>query len=242
MTVENVDPIGLALKNFYETGEDTPIDITLSLGEDDQLLPSYFFRTYEACNQIEKTALDLAHGKVLDVGAGAGSHGLHLQQKGLDVTAIDISLLSTEIMRKRGLQKAECVDFFQYEDYGFDTILMLMNGVGLVKRLDDFPRFFKQIDRLLSAQGQVLLDSSDLIYMFEQDDGSYLIELSEKYYGEVVFDLSYKNKKGQPFEWLYISQDLLIQEAERCGFAIDIIQQGEHFDYLARLTKNNKEV
>lgn len=230
------DPIGAALLSFYETQDDVPIQVEMDIAEEDTLAPSYFFRSFEQCPQLEQTALKLAHGKVLDVGAGAGSHSLYLQNQGLEVTGLDISPYSVEVMKKRGLAKVRLANFYDLPKEPFDTLLLLMNGIGLVQTLEGFEAFFLKARTLLAPKGQILLDSSDLIYMFEQDDGSYLIDLNDKYLGEVEFNLSYKNISGQPFNWLYVAEDLLQDAAEKNGFNCEIIQQGPHYDYLAKLT------
>lgn len=233
----NKDPIGLALKNFQETGDDTPIQVDMSIAELDTMAPSYFFRVYDKCPELEKIALQHARGGVLDVGAGAGSHSLYLQDKGLDVTAIDVSPHSVDVMRERGVDNAILANFYDLPGGSFDTLLLLMNGIGLVQTLDGFDAFFAKARMLLAPKGQVLLDSSDLIYMFEEDDGSYLIDLNERYHGEVEFKLSYKDVQGEPFKWMYVAQELLQDAAEANGFSCDIIQQGPHYDYLAKLTR-----
>lgn len=222
--------------SFYQTQDDTPIQVEMDIAEEDTLAPSYFFRNFEQCPQLEQAALRLARGKVLDVGAGAGSHSLYLQNQGLDVTALDISPHSVEVMKKRGLSNVRLANFYDLPKESFDTLLLLMNGIGLVQTLDGFEAFFLKARTLLAPKGQILLDSSDLIYMFEQDDGSYLIDLNDKYHGEVEFNLSYKGVSGQPFNWLYVAEDLLQDAAEENGFNCEIIQQGPHYDYLAKLT------
>jgi hypothetical protein len=230
------DPIGTALLNYYQTADDTPINVKLDVADDDVLAPSYFFRSYDQCPELEQVALQQSRGKVLDVGAGAGSHGLYLQDQGMDITAIDVSPNSVNVMKKRGIKNVELIDFYDYQGGSFDTLLFLMNGIGLVQTLDGFERFFAHARTLLSANGQIILDSSDLIYMFEAEDGSYVIDLSSKYHGEVAFNLSYKDIEGEPFNWLYVAEELLQDAAQANGFNCEIIKQGPHYDYLARLT------
>jgi len=232
----NKDPIGSALLDYLETGEDVPIEVGMDIAEDDTLLPSYFFRSYEQCPELEQIALQQARGKVLDVGAGAGSHSLYLQQQGLDITSIDVSPASVEVMRKRGIKNVQLTDFFDHTEGQFDTLMFLMNGIGLVQTLDGFDEFFSHAKKLLAPDGQILLDSSDLIYMFEEEDGSYLIDINDKYHGEVVFNLAYKNISGDPFNWLYVSEELLQDAAEANGFDFEVVKQGPHYDYLAKLT------
>jgi SAM-dependent methyltransferase len=230
------DPMGQAFTDYLD-GTDTPqIKVLLDVAEEETIDPAYFFREYDDCPEIEQRALAECKGRVLDVGAGAGSHSLYLQQNGFDVTSIDISPLSVEVMKKRGLENVSLTDYYNVTEQRFDTLMFLMNGIGLVAKLDDFDKFFAHARSLLNPNGQILLDSSDLIYLFEQDDGSYLIDLNQKYHGEVEFNLSYKDVKGEPFDWLYVAYELLADAAERNGFACELILEGPHYDYLARLT------
>jgi len=204
--------------------------------EEDEIPLTSLFRSYESMPEIERKALDMAKGRVLDVGAGAGCHSLVLQEKGMDVTAIDISPLSVETMKERGVKKVLEQDFFTL-DGQYDTILMLMNGIGIVGTLERLPEFFKQLDKILAPGGQLLCDSSDISYVFETDDG--IIELPEEmtYYGEHSFQMQYKDTIGEPFDWLYIDADTLRKVANDNGYTAQVVAEGEHYDYLARITK-----
>lgn len=233
---KNKDPIGSALLDVLQGKEQQSITVKMDIADDDVLSPSYFFRTYDECPELEKQALHRATGRVLDVGAGAGAHSLYLQQQGVDVTAIDVSPNSVDVMKQRGIKNVKLIDFYDYHSESFDTLLFLMNGIGLVQTLDGFEQFFAHARTLLAPSGQIILDSSDLIYMFEAEGGSYLIDLNDKYHGEVEFNLSYKNVEGEPFNWLYVAEELLQDAAEASGFNCEIIKQGPHYDYLARLT------
>ncbi|ORU89749.1 MAG: methyltransferase [Cycloclasticus sp. symbiont of Poecilosclerida sp. M] len=230
------DPLGSAFLDYQNDGAAPLITVQFDVAEDDTIDPAYFFRNYEQCPKLEQLALDECRGRVLDVGAGAGSHSLYLQQQGLDVSPIDISPLSVEVMKSRGLEQTQQVDFYDISKGGFDTLLLLMNGVGLVGQLDNFEHFFTHAKTLLNDGGQILLDSSDLIYLFEQEDGAFVIDLNEKYHGEVKFEISYKEIKCEPFDWLYVSQELLIDAAREHGFDCEILMEGPHYDYLARLS------
>lgn len=180
---------------------------------------------------VEKTALDLCRGKVLDVGCGAGSHALFLQnERNLDIKAIDTSPGAIEIAEIRGVKETVCQDFYEIENEKFDTILMLMNGSGIIGKLKNLNLFFEHSRTLLNEGGQILMDSSDLIYLFEDEKPDL-----EKYYGELEYKLSYKNAESDYFDWLYIDARLLEEKAKEHNFRCEIIQKGEHFDYLAIL-------
>ena len=231
-----MDPMGRAIADYHKSKKASELRVFSPMFEEDEIPLTTLFRSYESMPEIERKALDMAKGRVLDVGAGAGCHSLVLQERGMDVTAIDISPLSVETMKERGVKKVLEQDFFTLEGQ-FDTILMLMNGIGIVGTLDRMPEFFKQLDKILAPGGQVLCDSSDISYVFETEDG--IIEMPDdmSYYGEHSFQMQYKDTIGEPFDWLYIDADTLKQKAGRYGYAVEVVAEGEHYDYLARLTK-----
>lgn len=228
--------MGRAIADYWNTKKASKLRVFSPMFEEDEIPLTTLFRTYNSMPEIERKALDLANGRVLDVGAGAGCHSLVLQERGVDVTAIDISPLSVETMKERGVKKVLEQDFFTLEGQ-YDTILMLMNGIGIVGTLERLPEFFKQIDKILAPEGQVLCDSSDISYVFETEDG--IIEMPDDmvYYGEHSFQMQYKDTIGEPFDWLYIDADTLKEKAVRNGYAVEVVAEGEHYDYLARITK-----
>lgn len=186
---------------------------------------------------LEQTALKHCRGKVLDVGCGAGSHSLYLQQeKKIQVIPIDISKKAVEICKLRGLENAIFHDFFKLENEKFDTILLLMNGSGIIGKLQNLTLFFEKLKSLLAPNGRVLIDSSDLRYLFEEEeDGGIWIDASQGYYGEMTYQVSYKGAISLPFSWLYLDFETLKFAAESNGFQCSLLQQGTHYDYLAEL-------
>ena len=231
-----MDPMGRAIADYFKTQKASKLRVFSPMFEEDEIPLTTLFRNYESMPEIERKALDLTKGRVLDVGAGAGCHSLVLQEKGMDVTAIDISPLSVETMKKRGVKKVLEQDFFTLEGQ-YDTILMLMNGIGIVGTLERLPEFFKQLDKILAPGGQVLCDSSDISYVFEDEEGMIDIPNEMNYYGEHSFRMQYKDTIGEPFNWLYIDADTLREKAGRCGYVVEVVAEGGHYDYLARLTK-----
>lgn len=231
------DPMGRAIAEYHKTGKADRLRVFSPMFEEDEIPLTTLFRNYEDMPRIEQKALDTATGKMLDVGAGSGCHSLVLQERGVDVTAIDISPLSVEAMKERGVKKVFEQDFFTLAGQQYDTILMLMNGIGIVGTLERLPEFFRQLDKILAPGGQVLCDSSDISYVFETEDG--IIELPDDmvYYGEHSFQMQYKDTIGEPFNWLYIDADTLREKAGRCEYTVEVVAEGEHYDYLARITK-----
>lgn len=222
----------------YQTGN-APEDLITetSITEEDEMSVAYLFRSYKEMPALEKKALQLAKGKVLDVGCGAGSHSLYLQnEKKLEVTAIDISEGAIEASRLRGINNALCCDILEFNNEKFDTIVMLMNGIGITGKLKDISAYLQKLKSLLNPGGQILLDSSDIIYMFDEDeDGGKWIPAGD-YYGEVVFTLHYKGETEIPFNWLYIDYNTLQNAAHANGLNCELVAEGDHYDYLARLS------
>ena len=179
--------------------------------------------------------MQLAKGKILDVGCGAGSHGLYLQEKGFDVTAIDISPNAIEACGLRGLKDARVINVLDLDNEKFDTILLLMNGTGIFGTLSETSNYLQKLKSLLNPNGQILIDSSDIIHMFDaDDDGSYLIP-ADGYYGELTFTVSYKNETEDTFPWLYMDYNTLQNAAHDNGLQCELMLEGKLFDYLARI-------
>lgn len=231
------DPMGAAIADYFKRHKADRLQVFSSQFDEDEIPVKELFRTEKQTPVLERNALQLATGKILDVGAGSGCHSLALQEAGKDVHTIDISPLSVEVMQQRGVRHATLTNLFDehfYETY--DTILMLMNGSGIIGKLGNLPVFFKRMKQLLRPNGYILMDSSDLRYLFEEEDGSFVIDLAGDYYGEVDFQMQYKNIRGEPFDWLYIDFQTLSFYAAENGFQAELVKKGKHYDYLAKLT------
>ena len=231
------DPMGSAIADFHATGKAARLRVFSPMFDEDEIPVKALFRTIDEMPAIEREALEVASGTILDVGAGAGCHALALQAMEKRVTAIDISPLAVATMRERGVKDVREQDFFTL-DGRFDTILMLMNGIGIVGSLSRMDAFFMQVDRLLAPGGQVLCDSSDICYVFEDEDGFIDLTGIDGYYGELTYQMQYKSVKGEPFPWLFIDPETLREQAAAHGFHCDILVRGPHYDYLARLTRH----
>lgn len=228
--------MGAAIYDYHVNGSAETLIVRSSMFEDDEIPVSDLFRTVDEMPELEKIALEEASGAILDVGAGSGCHSLALMKMGKQPVAIDISPLSVHVMKERGVD-ARLVNLYDesFTDK-FDTVLMLMNGTGIIGTLDDMPAFFSRMKQLLNPGGSVLIDSSDLRYLFEEEDGSLMIDLADDYYGQLDYQMQYKDIEGEPFDWLYVDFDTLAFYAEENGFEAELIAEGEHYDYLARLT------
>ncbi|OFZ06700.1 MAG: hypothetical protein A3D92_10165 [Bacteroidetes bacterium RIFCSPHIGHO2_02_FULL_44_7] len=230
------DPIGQAILDFARTGQNKDILVKSDVCDDDVLSSAYLFRTYDEMSLLEQMAIDLAEGKVLDVGAGAGPHSFELKRRGKDVQAIDISPGAVSVLRDRGLA-ARQLNFFDLKDERYDTILFLMNGIGIGGTLEIMRQTLLHAKTLLSKNGKILCDSTDIRYLYEDEDGSYWIDLNAEYYGEVNFLLEYENHSSDWFDWLYIDFETLRELAEECGFTSQHLYE-ENDQYLVELCVN----
>ncbi len=227
--------MGAAILDYQTKGKAGKLSILSSMFEEDEMPVKHLFRNLEEMPMLEQKALSLAKGKVLDVGAGAGCHALALQAQSIAVKAIDISPQSCQAMLQRGVKNVECINLFdEHLESGFDTILLLMNGTGIAGKIENLPALFNRLKALLNKGGQILIDSSDIKYIYENEDGSFDINLNAAYYGEVDYQMVYKDVKGDSFDWLYVDFPLLKSIAESCGLHGELIAEGEHYDYLAR--------
>ena len=232
------DLFGTAILDFQTNNSPEDLITETTISEEDEMSVAYLFREYSGMPILEQKALELAKVKVLDVGCGAGSHSLYLQnEKKLAVTAIDISEKAIESCKLRGVSDAKVENILQFEtDEKFDTLLLLMNGTGIFGKLEHVSKYFQKLKSLLANNGQILIDSSDIIYMFDEDeDGGKWIS-GDAYYGELEFTISYKGQKEAPFPWLYMDYNTLQNAAVANGLQCELVLEGEHYDYLARLT------
>jgi SAM-dependent methyltransferase len=232
------DLFGKAMYDFQTNNSPENIITETSISEEDEMSIDYLFRSYNEMPKLEQKALQLAFGKTLDVGCGAGSHSLSLQNdRNLDVTSIDISEKAIATCKLRGITNAKVQNILDFDREKFDTIILLMNGVGIFGKLDNCNKYLSKLKSLLNPGGQILLDSSDIIYMFDEDeDGGKWIPSNNNYYGELVFNISYKGEKEEPFDWLYLDYNTLQNAAIANGLKCELLLEGEHYDYLARLS------
>lgn len=229
------DLMGRAIWDYYHQNSPEDLLTETNISESDILPVSYLFRSFEEMPPIEQKALEMAAGKVLDIGSCSGTHSIYLQnQRNLEVVPLDFSPLSIEVCKLRGLKNAVCSSLLDYNGDSFDTLLMLMNGTGIFGNVGEIDIYLQKLFSLLKPGGQVLIDGTDLIYMYGIENGPHLPETS--YYGEVDFFVSYKGEIEEPFKMLYLDFDNLKLAAEENGFIVEKILDDEN-SYLARLVK-----
>jgi SAM-dependent methyltransferase len=232
------DLFGQAIHDYYFNNYPENLITETSITEADEMEVSYLFRDFENMPLLEQKAIELSKGKVLDIGCGAGSHSLILQNKlQLDVTAIDISEKAIATCISRGIKQTKVCNVLDLEEnIQYDTILLLMNGTGIFGTLNEVAKFLDKLKKILQPNGQILIDSSDIIYMFDEDDDGGKWIPGTNYYGELTFKLKYKNQTEDEFPWLYLDYNTLQNAAFANNLNCQLVIEGDHFDYLAKLT------
>lgn len=230
------DIIGKALLDYYRGNYTEDIRTKTNISEEDFMPLPYLFRRFDEMPKIEQKALQLAKGKILDVGCAAGIHSLVLQNNGLNAKAIDISPGAIEVCQLQGIENAEQIDLLDLKDDQFDTILILMNGTGIFQNLNRISIYLEHLKTLLAPSGQILIDSSDLIYMYDSEELEFLEQMGS-YYGEIEFVMKYNNEKTEPFDWLYLDEKTFEKICLLHNLNFEVMERGENYDYLARITK-----
>jgi len=229
------DPFGQAMLAYQQGDTSAVVQVYSDIAIDDVIPARYLFRSHEEMPAWEQLALAHCKGHTLDIGAGAGGHALWLQEQGQRVTAVDISPGAVEVMQTRGLKQAVHADFREMALTGYDTWLLLMNGIGLVGDLKGLNAFFELAKRNLPSHGQILLDSSDILYLYESEDMEPPSP-DNRYHGIIGYQMSFGQAQGEPFQWLYLDFAKLNQHAKHFGFECELLTEGHHYEYLARLT------
>ena len=223
--------------DYHNTGKTHPLYLNTSYGDRDIMPTQVFFRTADQLSHLEHHALECSTGHVLDMGAGSGCISLILQDKGLNVTATDIDPDLCALMKHRGVKNTLCADIYQMQTKTkYDTILSLMNGVGIAGTLDNLPHYLTTLKSHMTDGGQIIMDSTDISYLYE--DGT--VQKPNGYKGEISYQYQYGDNTGDWFPWLFVDSETLIKTAEKCELTTQIIYQDDTGEdaghYLVRMT------
>ncbi len=228
------DPIGKAIQEYADLRQPHDILVHSEICEDDIIPTEILFRKEVDLPELELEAINCCQGKILDVGAGAGAHATILEERGHEVHCIEISKGAVDYMSEIGLN-ARHIDFFDLKDEKYDTILMMMNGLGVAGSLKNLENTLTHAKSLLNEGGKILCDSSDIQFLYTDDDGAMWVDLNSDYYGNFKFQMSYRKERGPWFDWLYVDFDNLFKAAKNVGLkASKIATQEDH--YLAEIT------
>ena len=229
---------GKAILDYQNGNKNAEIIVHSPDFEPDVIPVEHLLRNYEQMPDVEQLALKKCTGTVLDVGACAGAHSYFLQQQGLDVTALEIDEdCCTYLSTFRGIKKVQCQNFLEFKtSYKYDTLLLLMNGSGFSGTAENFESFIAHCETFLKPDGQILMDSSDLVYLYQLEDGSLELPM-HKYYGEMQYQVEYKGEKSALFDWLYIDFQLLEEKLSTLGWKVDMLLEQNNLSYLVKIYK-----
>lgn len=225
------DPLGAMMLAHIQGRKDTSVEVDSTTLEMWTMNAQTMFRDYSAMDELEQRALELCRGKIVDVGAGSGCHSLYLQEKGERVEALDISPGCVQVMKKRGIANVFHKNLFTLAGKKYDTLLMLMNGLGICGTLDGCNLFLQFVKTILSEGGQVIADSTDLKFLYEEE----LYSGDDGYYGETEFIMKYGDVISDPFNWIYIDFDTLTSLAAYNGLQCEQVAMNPGGQYLARI-------
>jgi SAM-dependent methyltransferase len=225
------DVMGSAMMNYFEKNDNTAIRVFINKSEEPEMYPSVFFRPYRNMLKYEKIALKISKGKVLDLGCGAGCHSLYLQNKGFDVTAVEVSKKSASVAIAQGVKNVINEDWRNLDLKNFDTVLVLMNGMGLAESPTELKIMFRKLKGFLSKDGAIFIDSTDVTYA--KADWPML---DSEYYGKVQFELKYKGKT-QCFPWLFVDFETAVQTAKSVKLNVEVLERARNGHFLLRLSK-----
>jgi SAM-dependent methyltransferase len=239
MNAKAMEPFGRALRAYL--GGDSSVDLIVRRddGKTSFLPISLFFRAESGFTAMERTAMELCRGRILDIGSGAGSQSIVLQDKGYRVTAIDISPEAVTVAGQRGVADVLCTDMFSFKGGPFDTLLMMGHGIGMVETIEGLKRFLVHAPSILAVNGQLLVDSLDVRVTEDAENLAYQ-EANRKagrYIGEICMQFEFQDQKGPYCGWLHVDAETLREHAESTGWQCEVVHQGEHGDYLARLIR-----
>ena len=227
-------PYAAALRAWHAGDREARIRLRSSLGEDETLGVEVFFRAGDDLLWFDRQALELSRGRVLDLGAGSGVHSLELQSRGHDVLAVESCAGLVALMRERGVRRAIRADFLRWRGPRFDTVLMLMNGIGPTGTLEGLDRFLRHAPGFLEPGGQLLLDSAAAIPEAAPVATDAWPPVGD-YGGQAWIDLEFEGRRGRPFRELYADMDTVRQRAADTGWKSEVACEGDGA-YLLRLT------
>lgn len=225
-------PLDDALRAYRAGATSATVAVRTDVGSLEEMPVAHFFRSPGEMGPVEASALELAGGRILDLGAGPGAHALPLIRRGLDVTAVEILPEARRALSEGGVTDVRAGLDEIGEGERFDTVLALMNGLGLCGTLEGLAPFLARVAGVLAEGGQILADSTDPRTWDDPDDG--------RYPGEVHMQLGFGGRWGEPFPFLFADADTLRTLAGAEGLDVGVTASEPDGRYLARITRRTR--
>jgi len=233
-------PLGAALLAYHNGRHDALLRIDSDVFDSEDVAVRHYYRPdMDPLEDLDRRALERCSGAVLDAGAGAGRHALDLQCQGLEVTAIDVAEDAVQVMLDRGISDVRQGDIFTSELGSYDTILLLMNGIGLAGHHEGLQKLFDRFGELLKPDGRVVFDAAGLDAEISHLDAQTLSDMAigNPQLGEVFFRLTFDDLEGSWYPWLFPTSTQVTDAAHRAGFDFTVIGRGARGAFLAEVTR-----
>lgn len=201
-----------------------------------------YFSEYKNWKPLEKKAIKLAKGKVLDIGCGAGRISLYLQKKGFNVTAIDNSPLAIKTSKKRGVEKAKVLPIENLDNLNekFDTILMFGNNFGLFANKTKSKSILKAMEKITTDNAIIIAESNDP-YKTDNKFHKMYHKFNKKrgrMPGQIKIRILYKIFKGDWFDYLFVSKKEMKTLLKGTGWKIRKFIDSGNTSYFAIIEKS----
>ena len=203
--------------------------------------PITYFAEYPDWEDHQILAIECAHGRVLDIGCGAGRHSLYLQQQGHDVLGTDNSPLAIKVCQQRGLKNTLVLPITQLSSkFGvFNTIIMMGHNFGLFSNHNRAKWLLKRFASMTTEDGKIIAETMDpyktdnpihlTYHQYNRDRG--------RMSGQLRIRIRYKQCITPWFDYLFVSKDELEDILIGTGWSIDHYIDSDKPTYVAILRK-----
>lgn len=216
--------------------DDDYIDVGSDFGQ--------YFTEYKQWSALEKNAVDKAHGRILDIGCGAGRHSLYLQSRGFDVTGIDISPGAIKVCKLRGLQNAivrPIDEIDKFKKNSFDTILMLGNNFGLFGSAENAKIILEKMFQITKPEAQIIAGTLNPHKTDNKEHLAYLRfnKRRGRMPGQIKMRIRYGKTVGEWFDYLFVSPEEMTAVIKNTNWQINHFIAPEESHYFAVIEKKS---